>query len=59
LTTARPWWVAQVNFLAEARARLVTLQRLSPGRYFIHDAETGKSMVAEVGEIPWENVEQA
>ena len=56
---ARPLWVAQVNSFAEARARLATLQRLSPGQYFIRDAETGKSMVAEVGEIPGENLEQA
>jgi hypothetical protein len=35
------------------------LLRLSPGQYFIRDAETGKSMVAEVGEIPGENLEQA
>jgi hypothetical protein len=52
-------WVAQVNSLAEARARFATLQRLSPGQYFIREAETGKSTVAEVGEIPGENLEQA
>jgi hypothetical protein len=52
LDDGSPLWVAQANSLAEARTRLAALRQLSPGQYFIRDAETGQPIAPEVDENP-------
>jgi hypothetical protein len=41
LEDGSPVWVANVDTLAEAKQKLISLNRNFPGEYFIHDAETG------------------
>jgi hypothetical protein len=37
-----PLWIAQVDSLDEAKNKLDSLIRSSPGQYFVRDAENGK-----------------
>jgi hypothetical protein len=59
LDDGTPLWVARVNSLVEVRARLTALRQLSPGNYFVRDAETGQSIEADWGENSGGKLEQA
>lgn len=59
LDDGTPLWVAQVNSLVEARAKLTALRQFSPGNYFVRDAETGQSFEADLGQNPGGKLEQA
>jgi hypothetical protein len=52
LEDGSPLWVAQANSLDEARTRLAALRQISPGQYFVRDAETGQSITPEVDGNP-------
>ena len=47
LDDGSPLWLAQVNSLAEARAKVEDLRQRSPGQYFVRDAKTGQSIPAD------------
>jgi hypothetical protein len=42
LENGSPLWIAQVDSLDEAKNKLDSLIRSSPGQYFVRDAENGK-----------------
>ena len=42
LEDGSPLWIAQVDSLDEAKNKLDSLIRSSPGQYFVRDAENGK-----------------
>lgn len=47
LEDGSPVWVANLDTLAQAKQKVDSLRRTSPGEYFIHDAETG-AIVSEI-----------
>jgi hypothetical protein len=59
LDDGSPLWVAQVDSIAEARARLEALLQFSPGHYFVRDAETGQYIAPDGCQNPREGLEQA
>lgn len=48
LDDGSPLWVAQADTLDDARSRLDAIRKLSPGRYFVRDASTGKHVWPDV-----------
>jgi hypothetical protein len=59
LDDGSPLWLAQVNSLAEARAKVDDLRQRSPGQYFVRNAETGQSIPADGHESSRGNLGQA
>jgi hypothetical protein len=52
LDDGSPLWITQVSSVAEARTKLQALRQLTPGHYFVRDAETGQSLTTDEAEDP-------
>ncbi len=59
LDNGSPLWVAQADSLQEAKRKLEAVRQLSPGKYFVRDAETGQAITTETDENPGEEFERA
>ena len=47
-----PLWVAQADTFDDAMRRLHAIRSISPGKYFVRDASTGKPVGPDVDDYP-------